>query len=714
LSRRKSVHELQQNGSWVHLSKEEQAKRLALENRRLNMPVGLNQLEVIVFEKVCNHLEEGGGCLLPSDNPAIVEMVRAINDRNWPRADEIRDSILLRQQVAVEVKKQEPAPPPRVVPDAAIVAKAYAVDVISGTIVAGKLARQAAKRFLDDLATGSERGLTFDTSSAQRCANYITGLGLDLLPWQTFCLANIFGWKKANGLRRFREAFILLAKKNGKTELAAAIALYCADTVAGDGEPRSNVFVAATTRYQSSSLCYKAALRLRNATPSLAARTHAWKSKSNIVFDDTEDSFFEPLAANSEKLNGQSMAVGILDELGDHPTSDLYSVFTSSSTGRKQPLTISITTAGMSREQIAWEVRGRATQALEGSSPTEAEAFFAFICELDEGDDPENEKNWIKANPSLGVLVPIDNIRNLLQSARAIPSTMTAFKRYNLNTWAETSEQAWIRFDDLTRQGNAYLTPDEKEIGVDKRIAAALSRKLPPVYDTAALAKMPTPELMALQRRQSLTRPFAGLDGAIRGDLFVLSWLYAPATSADPFEVFFRVWCPEESIERRSREQRVPYQIWRDQKFIVATPGNTMDFDRIENEILDLHKIYNFAELGFDRSCISQMAQRLDKSGIKMVDIKQGYALSSAIQHVEKLIIERRFCCWGQPVWNWCASNVQIQTGYKGEVQLNKAKAREKIDAAAAACFAMQVWLEQPQQATNAATNANKYEVKTI
>ena len=223
-----------------------------------------------------------------------------------------------------------------------------------------------------------------------------------MLPWQTFCLANIFGWRKQNGLRRFREAFIEIAKKNGKTELAAAIALYCADTVAGDGEPRSNVFCAATTKYQSQSLCFKAAVRLRNGTPDLAARTKIWKSKCSIVFEDAEDSFFEPLAANSDKLNGQNMSASILDELGDHPNSSLYSVMTSSSTGRQQPLTISITTAGLVREQIAYEVRGRATQALEGSSPTEAEAFFAFICELDEGDDPENEAVWIKANPEPG------------------------------------------------------------------------------------------------------------------------------------------------------------------------------------------------------------------------------------------------------------------------------------------------------------------------
>ena len=575
---------------------------------------------------------------------------------------------------------------------------------MSGAIVAGKLARLAAKRFLDDLfQTGASRGLTFDESAAQRCINYITGLGLDLLPWETFCLANIFGFKKANGLRRFREAIILVAKKNGKTELAAAIALYCADTVAGDGEPRSNVFCAATTKYQSQSLCYKAAVRLRNNTPSLKDRTRAWKSQSCIVFEDTEDSFFQPLAANSEKLQGQSMHCGVLDELGDHPTSSLYTTFTSSSTGRKQPIVISITTAGLHREQIAYEVRNRAVQALEGSNPEAADTFFALICELDDGDNFEDEAVWIKANPSLGVLVPVDSIRALLQGAKAIPSTMTAFKRFSLNQWAASTTTGWINFDDLTKQGNAYITEADKQLSVDKRIAAALERKTAPVASKSLeLSKLTMDELMALQRKEKTSRPYAGFDCALVDDLTALCWFYPPANETDPFEVFFKIWCPENNIERRSREQRVPYQSWVDQKFIQTTPGDTTDFDFLEEEILALHKKFSFAEFGFDRALIPDLTQRLEKSGIKMLDVKQGYALSPAIKRIEKLIIDRRWCMYGHPVSSWCFSNVQLRIGpIKADVQLAKDKSREKIDAAAAACFAMHVFLNQPQQAKN-------------
>jgi len=711
VSRRKTIAELQQTGGWEHLSKPEQLRRLALEARRPETPVGLNQKEVEGFERLCEILEDEGCQIAPSDGPVLVDVVRLVQARDFDHADAILNPIRTRTPVAVAEQPLPQAPKTPAPPDAAVVSKAYAVDVISGTILAGKLVRQAAERFLDDLKTGNARGLTFDASAAQRCVNYIAGIGLELLPWQTFCLANIFGWKRANGLRRFREAFIEIAKKNGKTALAAAIALYAADTVAGDGELRSNVFCAATTKYQSQSLCFKAAVQLRNATPSLAARTKVWKSKSTIVFEDAEDSFFEPLAANSDKLNGQNMSVGILDELGDHQTSALYSVFNSSSAGRTQPLTISITTAGVSREQIAWEVRGRAAQALDGTSPTEAEAFFAFICELDEGDDPENEAVWIKANPSLGVLVPIDNIRTLLQSARAIPSTKNSFLRYNLNIWASTTETGWLNLDDLTKPGNIGDT----KLAVDKRIAAALERRLPITVDSKALAKLSSVELSQLDKKMKATRPFAGLDVALVDDLSVLCWVYPPATATDPFEVFFRVWIPDKNIERRSREQRVPYQVWRDQGFVTVTPGDTTDFEFLERDIIDLSKRYNFAEVGYDRSLIADTAQRLDKSGVKMLEIKQGYALSAAIQRIQKLVIEKRWCMHGHPVANWCFSNVQLRMGYKEDIQLYKERSREKIDAASAACMAMQVYLTQPQLANPYADpSGDKYLVRQV
>ena len=698
MSRMKTPAELQASGGWDHLTKAEKLRRLA----RPLPPAGLTPNEAKTFELVCNKLETEGS-LHPDDGPLIVTLIRASAAGDTDKAQQIINQFEARGPAEVT----EPGDPP---PDAVIVSKGYANDIINCVIPAGKFARLAGKRFLDDLANGAERGLAFDGGVAQHCVNYIHGLGLRLLPWQVFCLANIFGWKKSNGLRRFREIYIELAKKNGKSALASAIALYCADTIRGDGEARSNVFCAATTKFQSQSLCYKAAVQLRNATPDLAARTKIWKSKSSIAFQDTEDSFFEPVASNSEKLNGQNISCGLLDELADHPNALLYNVFVSSTAGRRQPLTISITTAGAVRENIAFEVRNRAAQALEGSSPTEAEAFFAFICELDDGDDWLDESLWIKSNPSIDVLVPRENIRTLLQSALAIPSSKRDFLRYNMNIWASTSVSGFINFDDLSAQGCAYITDEEKALSVPKRIEQALARHIR--KPTGDLSKLTDAQLRELVKNERTARPFVGLDAALVSDLSTLCLLYPPAIDSAPFELYWMTWCPEENIVRRSKEQRVPYEIWREQKFIKAMPGETTSFDVLEHDILNLHQKYNFAELGFDRSLIPDLAQRLEKSGIKCTSITQGYALNNAIKMIERLVIEHRLCTFGEPVANWCFSNVSLNVGsIKGDVQLNKQKSREKIDLAAAAVFAMQVYLMQPQTA-KADAQPDKYKIR--
>ena len=649
---RKTVQDLRRSGTWNHLSKGEQARRLAEEQPLIPGP-------------------DRTPC--PAAAP--------------------------------------PVPPPASTLDAGTAAKAYVRDVLSGEILAGKFVRLACQRFLGDLENAPTRGLTFDAGAAQHVVAYISNLGLKLLPWQLFVLANLFGWKNRDGLRRYRNAYVQIAKKNGKTSLSAALALYMADTTRGDGEPKANVFVAATTKYQSQSLCFKMACQLRNETPDLVARTRIWKSKSSIVFEDAVDSTFEPLAANSDKLNGLNMHGGILDELGDHTTSKLYEVFLSSTPSRRQPLTLSITTAGAQRDgQIAWEVRNRAAQVLEGTAPDDT--FFAYVAELDEGDRWEDEAVWIKANPSLYTpVLPIDGIRTLLQSARAIPATRQSFQRFNLNIWPTTSDTGWINFDDLTKQGNAYISHEEKRMATNKLIEAALERH---VTKHRNLSQLSMSELLELQRRQVSERPICGLDVAIKEDLSVLCMLYPPKKENGIFEVFFRIWCPEENIGRRTREQRVPYELWRDEGFLIATPGSTTDFDWIENDILALNEKYNFAEVGFDRAVIPDLAQRLEKARVRMTMVTQGYNLSAAIQHVQKQVMAHKFCGWGNPIWRWCASNTSLRVGFKGDVQMIKERSREKIDAAAAAVIAMHIFLNRPQQAKPTTAAADRYRVLYI
>ena len=563
---------------------------------------------------------------------------------------------------------QQPAPDSHVqatlVTQAADTAKAYAVDITTGQIVAGKYVKLACQRFLSDLSGSPGNGLTFDAAAAQRAIDYIARLDLGaLMPWQTFVLANLYGWKRADGLRRFRNAHLEVAKKNGKSSMLAAIGLYMADPY-GDGEDRAEVYVAATTRFQSRDICFREARRLRDKSADLSERSKAFRAAMQFG-----DSIFEPLAANSEKLNGRNIHSGILDELADHPTPDLYNVFATSTVGRKQPLLISITTAGQAREgNVAWHQRQHAAQVLEGA--IQDESLFAFIAALDEGDAWDDEKVWIKANPSLGVTVQLDALRAGAERAKTVPSTKHAFLRYHLDLWQAVSDDAWLSIEDLNKPGNLYKSDEEKGLSAAERIRNAEKR---------------------LEKRFCVP----GLDLATVGDLSALAVIFPPGNDEEPFEILFRVWCPEADIARRSREQRVPYELWANEGFIIPTPGEITDFDFIKHEIIALRDKFRIKELAFDPHMAPDTVNWLRSQGLPVTQIQQGYGLSAAIHKLEWLVRKEKLLYHGNPVARWCFSNVVLDKGVK-DVRLAKNKSREKIDLVSAAATAMDLVLKTP------------------
>lgn len=694
------------------MTKAEQAARLAAEAPLTYefgappVPKGLSPRDNAKWRYYTEALLERR-LLARTDGPLLERILRAESLGDNETLRECVAELDKRQPFPVDEASAEPAPraPERVAPCAADVAKAYAAGVISEAIIAGKFIRQACQRFLDDL---KRTDIRFDEVAAQHVVNYITKLGLDLLPWQIFILANLFGWKLASGLRRFRYAFVLVAKKNGKTALSAALALYMADPL-GDAEPYSNCYVAATTKQQSQSLCFKAAVQLRERNEHISDATRLWKSRASITWPN---SLFEPLAANSEKLNGLNIHFGCLDELGDHPNSSLHNVFTSSTTGRKQPLIVSITTAGETREQIAYEQRNRAAQVLDGVLP--GDSFFAYIAELDPDDSPEDESVWIKANPSLGVLVPVENIRDLAAQAAAIPSTKRAFLRFSFNIWPSTTLTSWIDYNDLSAKGCAYLADEDKALTPGKRTKAAEDR-LKAAGGWRDLSKLSNEELQKLAASQR--KCYAGLDLAMVNDLSALCLLFPPNKPDGSWEALWRCWCPEENIGRRSKEQRVPYEAWRDSGFIIATPGETTDNAFIRGEILKLRTEYQILELGFDRALAVDLARSLELEGVKVTQIAQGFSLSPAIKRIEQMIVSHKFCTFEQPLVNWCFSNVSLAHGYKGDSRLERNKSREKIDAAAAACIAMQVVLNQNSPVTgvvDASSDLKRFTIRKL
>ncbi len=549
-------------------------------------------------------------------------------------------------------------------------ARVYAENITSGQIASGKLHLQACKRYLNDLeATDDTRGFHYDASAAQKVCDFIsaTDIGV-LLPFQYFVLSAVFGFIRSDLTRRTRTAYVEYAKKSGKSSLAASIGDYMAAPadVGGDGEPRPMIDFCATTRYQSQSIVFKEACRLVTTSPKLSAITKILKS--SITFPDSLATI-ECLASNSDKLNGRNSHCVVGDELGDHPTPSLWNTLTSGQISRRQPLAFGITTAGQQKEgNIAWELHQHAAQVLDGT--IEDDSFFALICALDDDDDWQDEKNWAKANPGLGTLIPIDNLRDACNRAKTVPSAKSLFLRFHINRWAEVSEHAWLTTEVLQKPQLLYISEDEKNCTIPERLAQAEQRLF--------------------------GRPcIIGIDASRSDDLFALAIWFPPLEANGVYECLFRVFCPQEGIVERSRGHRVPYQRWQENGYIIPTSGAVIDEDVVFAEILKLKEKFKIREIGFDIAYMQSLAKRLDAANLKCTKVAQGFALHPAICELEKLLYSDRVCLHAMPLALWCLSNAVLQRGTY-QARLDKSKSREKIDLAVAMCDAISINLVRP------------------
>jgi phage terminase large subunit-like protein len=640
---------------------------------------GLSRQERRLWNDFASRLLEKGW-LARTDGEALLAMVHARLKKTDEGDDEaIRILETFKNRGKVPASQPAVVAPPKVSSVAPVDINAeccaYVEDVLSGKIVAGQYVQKACKRFLKDL----ER-FQYNPAATQRVADYVALLGVRLMGWQSFVIANLYGFLKPNGLRRFTLFYGEVGKKNGKSTLMGALGLYMCDPE-GDGEENASVYCAATTKAQSSDIVFKAAKDLRSGCPSLCERSESYMT--SIEFPGSGR--FAPLAANSDKLNGLNMHFGICDELGDHPDSALFTVFKTSMVARKQPLLAAITTAGHTRENPAWYLREHAIQVLDGL--INDDEMFAFIACLDPEDKWDDEKVWCKANPSLGVTVQLDRLRSDCAQAKSIRSLKSSFLRFNLNRWAQITTSPWIDPQDLEKPGCAFIFKSESQI-IDV-----------------------TERLAVVEKRLAGRRCFGGLDLAPVNDLSVFCLLFPPwdfkaddnwketdekRVHDDGFELLFKVFCPEENIEERSRIHRVPYLEWAEKGLITATPGPTTDFAFIESAIEEAYTKFYIEEIGFDIAGAHDVAGRLTGHGYKMTQIKQGFGLSPAILRIEKLVREGKFAVHKHPIAMWNFANVVLSKGVR-DFRLDKNKSREKIDCASAAACAVDVFLNAEQ-----------------
>ena len=492
----------------------------------------------------------------------------------------------------------------------------------------------------------------FDANKAQRAVEFIRclkhtkgqwrGVPFDLLPWQDSIIRDLFGTVKENGYRQYNSAYIEIPKKNGKSELAAAVALLM---TCGDSEWGAEVYGCASDRQQAS-IVFDVAVDMVDQCPALRKRIKPVMSVKRLVYKPT-NSFYQVLSAEAYTKHGLNVHAVVFDELHAQPSRDLYDVMTKGSgDARLQPLFFLITTAGTDRNSICWEVHQKAMDILAGRKidPT----FYPVIYGIPDDADWGLEENWYKANPSLGHTIDIEKVRSAYQSARENPAEENLFRQLRLNQWVKQSVR-WMPMH---------------------------------AWDECAFATDPE----TLRGRIC----YGGLDLSSTTDVTAFVLVFPPMDEKDKFIVLPFFWIPADNIAARVRRDHVPYDIWQQQGYLKTTEGNVVHYGFIETFIEELNTRYHIKEIAFDRWGAVQMVQNLEGMGFTVVPFGQGYKdMSPASKELMKLTLEKKLAHGGHPVLRWMMDNVYVRTDPAGNIKPDKEKSTERIDGAVAMIMAL-------------------------
>ena len=520
----------------------------------------------------------------------------------------------------------------------------YALDVIAGRVVAGKLVRKACERHVSDLANAGSRGFYFDAEAGMKAVQFFAllrhykgdlgredggkGAFVRLEAWQIFIVGCLWGWRRtADGLRRFRRLYCEVAKKNGKTLMAAGLGLLLAFF---DGEPGAEVYSLATKEAQAK-FTWNDGCQFVRRSPSLKKLIR--QIGNRLVRADTA-SFWTVLGRDSDTGDqGINAHGGLVDELHVIDNPDTIGNLETATSARSQPLVGKFTTAGV-KGQVVWEgERADAVAVVEGRATDDT--MLVLIYTLDEGDDPFDEAVWPKSNPNLGVSVRLDTLREQAEIAKRSPGKLAAYLRYRMNVPTAVSTRA--------------LDIDEWDKGAED----------PVILDGVGVD--------------------AGLDLASVKDLTALVWVYLDADGW--LNIDGRFWCPEDGVLERSRHDGVPYADWVRDGWLIATPGNVTDYDFVREEARALADRVTVREIGYDRWNATQLATQLTSDGATMVPVPQTHAgLGPGWRELEKAILEHKIRHGGNPILRWMAGNVEVETDAAGNQKPSKAKSTERID----------------------------------
>ena len=468
------------------------------------------------------------------------------------------------------------------------------------------------------------------------------GKPFELLDWQEQIIRDIFGILKPNGYRQFNTAYVEIPKKNGKSELAAAVALLLC---CGDGEERAEVYGCAADRQQAS-IVFEVAADMVRMCPALSKRVKILASQKRIIYIPT-NSFYQVLSAEAYSKHGFNIHGVVFDELHTQPNRKLFDVMTKGSgDARMQPLYFLITTAGTDTHSICYETHQKALDILDGRKIDST--FYPVIYGAAETEDWTDPKVWKKANPSLGETIGMDKVIAACNSARQNPGEENSFRQLRLNQWVKQA----VRWMPMEKWDACAFPVNEDDL--EGRVC------------------------------------YGGLDLSSTNDITAFVLVFPPLDEDDRYIFLPYFWVPEDTLDLRVRRDHVPYDIWERQSQLFTTEGNVIHYGYIEKFIERLGEKFNIREIAFDRWGAIQMVQNLEGMGFTVVPFGQGFKdMSPPTKELMKLTLEKRIAHGGHPVLRWMMDNIYIRTDPAGNIKADKEKSTEKIDGAVASIMAL-------------------------
>jgi phage terminase large subunit-like protein len=468
------------------------------------------------------------------------------------------------------------------------------------------------------------------------------GKPFELIDWQERIIRDLFGVIKPNGYRQFNTAYIEIPKKNGKSELAAAVALLL---TCGDGEERAEVYGCAADRQQAA-IVFDVAADMVRMCPALNKRVKILTSQKRIVYVPT-NSFYQVLSAEAYSKHGFNIHGVVFDELHTQPNRKLFDVMTKGSgDARMQPLYFLITTAGTDTNSICYEQHQKAQDILEGRKIDKT--FYPVIYGAPDDADWTSPEVWKNSNPSLGETIGMDKVEAACESAKQNPGEENAFRQLRLNQWVKQT----VRWMPMHKWDACKVDFDESLL--EGHVC------------------------------------YGGLDLSSTTDITAFVLVFPPTDEDDHYYILPYFWLPEETLDLRVRRDHVPYDLWQRQGFLMTTEGNVVHYGFIENFIDELGTRFNIREIAFDRWGAVQMSQNLEGLGFTLVQFGQGYRdMSPPTKELMKLTLEQKIAHNGHPVLRWNMDNIFIKRDPAGNIKPDKEKSTEKIDGTVATIMAL-------------------------